>query len=59
MIVTKRSGVDVGEAYVRARFPGRLHLTRGDSSWTVPEYLAARPGLKVESGFILYLVYYL
>ena len=38
-------GAAVGERFVGARFPGRLELVRGDSSWTVAEYVGEHPGL--------------
>ncbi len=39
-----------GAGFVGDRFAGRLALTRGDSSWTLPDYIAQHPDLKASPG---------
>lgn len=41
-------GTAVGRSFVDAKYPGRLFLSEGDSSWTVPEYLDKHPDLRCD-----------
>ncbi|EKX54055.1 hypothetical protein GUITHDRAFT_132469 [Guillardia theta CCMP2712] len=45
--LAKLKGQEVGERFLGSRFPGRLEVVHGDSSWTVPEFVSTHPDLKV------------